>query len=65
MGREIVRRLVERGHDVSVLHRRDRHDLGPAVGKAGLRKGFEWYLTQPRRAVDYAFEDRLLGRVGP
>jgi nucleoside-diphosphate-sugar epimerase len=32
MGREIVRRLVERGHDVSVLHRRDRHDLGPAVG---------------------------------
>lgn len=31
MGREIVRRLVGRGHDVSVLHRRDRHDLGPAV----------------------------------
>ena len=31
MGREIVRRLVERGHEVSVLHRRDHHDLGPAV----------------------------------
>jgi nucleoside-diphosphate-sugar epimerase len=31
MGREIVRRLVARGHDVSVLHRRDRHDLGPEV----------------------------------
>src|SRR5512139_2689885 len=31
MGREIVHRLVRRGHDVSVLHRRDRHDLGPAV----------------------------------
>jgi 2'-hydroxyisoflavone reductase len=31
MGREIVRRLVGRGHDVSVLHRRDHHDLGPAV----------------------------------
>jgi 2'-hydroxyisoflavone reductase len=31
MGPEIVRRLVARGHDVSVLHRRDRHDLGPEV----------------------------------
>jgi nucleoside-diphosphate-sugar epimerase len=31
MGREIVRRLVENGHDVSVLHRADRHDLGPDV----------------------------------
>ena len=32
MGREIVRRLTSRGHDVSILHRRDRHDLGPEVG---------------------------------
>lgn len=31
MGREVVRRLVARGHDVSVLHRRDHHDLGPTV----------------------------------
>jgi len=31
MGREIVRRLVARGHDVSVLHRRDHHDLGNEV----------------------------------
>ena len=31
MGPEIVRRLIARGHDVSVLHRRDRHDLGPDV----------------------------------
>ncbi len=31
MGREIVQRLVARGHDVSILHRRDRHDLGPEV----------------------------------
>ena len=31
MGREIVRRLVANGHDVSVLHRRDQHDLGPEV----------------------------------
>jgi 2'-hydroxyisoflavone reductase len=32
MGREIVRRLVERGDEVTVLHRRDHHDLGSAVG---------------------------------
>ena len=31
MGREIVRRLVTRGHDVAVVHRRDRHDLGAEV----------------------------------
>lgn len=32
IGREIVERLVQRGHQVSVLHRRDHHDLGTAVG---------------------------------
>lgn len=32
MGRGIVQRLVARGHHVSVLHRRDHHDLGPQVG---------------------------------
>ena len=31
MGREIVRRLVARGHDVTVLHRGDLHDLGAQV----------------------------------
>lgn len=31
IGREIVRRLTERGHEVSVLHRKDHHDLGAAV----------------------------------
>jgi 2'-hydroxyisoflavone reductase len=31
MGREAVERLVTRGHDVAVLHRRGTHDLGPAV----------------------------------
>jgi 2'-hydroxyisoflavone reductase len=34
IGREIVRRLVSRGHDVTVLHRRGDHDLGPAVANA-------------------------------
>jgi nucleoside-diphosphate-sugar epimerase len=32
IGRETVRRLVARGHQVTVLHRHDRHDLGDAVG---------------------------------
>ena len=31
IGREIVRLLAEHGHDVTVLHRRDSHDLGPAI----------------------------------
>ncbi|HUF48176.1 MAG TPA: NAD-dependent epimerase/dehydratase family protein [Vicinamibacterales bacterium] len=31
MGRAIVERLVGRGHDVAVLHRRDQHDLDPSV----------------------------------
>ena len=31
MGREMVRRLTARGHEVTVLHRQDRHDLGPEV----------------------------------
>ena len=31
MGREIVQRLVTRGHDVSVMHRGGRHDLGVDV----------------------------------
>lgn len=26
----------------------------------GLRAAYEWYRTQPRRAVDYAFEDALV-----
>lgn len=31
IGREIVQRLARRGHEVSVLHRRDGHDLGPEI----------------------------------
>jgi 2'-hydroxyisoflavone reductase len=34
IGRETVQRLVDRGHDVTVLHRRDRHDLDPAIRNA-------------------------------
>jgi nucleoside-diphosphate-sugar epimerase len=39
MGRAIVERLVARGHDVSVLHRRDRHDLGPQVRNLQADRG--------------------------
>ena len=34
IGREIVQKLVKRGHDVTVLHRRDHHDLGPQIRNA-------------------------------
>jgi 2'-hydroxyisoflavone reductase len=39
MGRATVRRLVERGYGVTVLHRRDGHDLGPAVGNLKADRG--------------------------
>lgn len=39
MGRNIVERLVARGDDVTVLHRRDRHDLGPAVRNLQADRG--------------------------
>jgi NAD(P)-dependent dehydrogenase (short-subunit alcohol dehydrogenase family) len=149
MGREIVQRLAARGHEVSVLYRRDRHDLGaeirtcrptaeickpsrgccassaqrsyvetlarvagveptlvsvprarihaagghvsignlyfgeyldlppitevvakaprllgvtPTSLEAALGSSFAWYELQPRRAVDYSFEDRMLAQ---
>ena len=31
IGRRLVRRLLGEGHEVAVLHRRDRHELGPEV----------------------------------
>jgi 2'-hydroxyisoflavone reductase len=39
MGREIVQGLVKRGHEVSVLHRRDHHDLGPEVRNLQADRG--------------------------
>jgi 2'-hydroxyisoflavone reductase len=35
-------------------------DFTPIVLEEGLRKGFAWYLEQPRREVDYSLEDRLI-----
>jgi len=39
MGRSIVERLVARGHDVAVVHRRDHHDLGPRVRNLQADRG--------------------------
>ncbi len=39
IGREIVRRLATRGHDVTVLHRRDHHDLGPGIRNLKADRG--------------------------
>jgi 2'-hydroxyisoflavone reductase len=39
IGREIVQRLLRRGHDVTVLHRRDHHDLGPDVRNLQADRG--------------------------
>ena len=39
IGRAIVERLLARGHDVAILHRRDRHDLGPEVRNLQADRG--------------------------
>jgi nucleoside-diphosphate-sugar epimerase len=39
IGRAIVERLATRGHDVTVLHRRDRHDLGPGITNLQADRG--------------------------
>lgn len=39
MGRGIVERLLVRGDEVAVLHRRDRHDLGPRVRNIQADRG--------------------------
>jgi len=35
----------------------------PTPLEDALRVSFDWYSTQPRRPVDYAFEDRLIASV--
>jgi nucleoside-diphosphate-sugar epimerase len=39
IGREIVRILARRGHEVTVLHRRDHHDLGPEIRNVQADRG--------------------------
>ena len=35
----------------------------PTPLEAALREGYAWYTSQPRRPMDYAFEDGLLARA--
>jgi nucleoside-diphosphate-sugar epimerase len=39
IGREIVQRLATRGHEVTVLHRREHHDLGPEIQNVQADRG--------------------------
>jgi 2'-hydroxyisoflavone reductase len=39
IGRAIVQRLAERGHEVTVLHRRRNHELGPEIKNARADRG--------------------------
>lgn len=48
MGRDIVHRLLSRGHEMSVLHRRAQHDLGLAVRNVQVDRGD---LDAVRRAI--------------
>jgi hypothetical protein len=36
--------------------------LTPTRLEAALRESYRWYLSQPRRPVDYTFEDRLIAQ---
>jgi nucleoside-diphosphate-sugar epimerase len=39
IGREIVERLARRGHEITVLHRRGSHDLGPQIRNVQADRG--------------------------
>jgi hypothetical protein len=35
--------------------------VAPTPIATAFAQGYEWYLSQPSRHVDYTFEDRLIG----
>jgi nucleoside-diphosphate-sugar epimerase len=37
--------------------------VAPTPLETALREGFAWYMSQPRRPLDYAFEDRVTCRA--
>jgi nucleoside-diphosphate-sugar epimerase len=37
--------------------------IGPTPLDVALRQGYDWYRSQPRRPVDYDFEDRLIAQA--
>lgn len=62
IGRAIVERLVARGHEVTVLHRRATHDLGPAVRNVQADRGDHSALAaalrreRPEAVFDVAYD---------
>ena len=62
IGREIVRQLAHRGFDVTVLHRRDHHDLGPEIKNVQADRGDLPALT---RVLRDGRARALRGRVHP
>jgi nucleoside-diphosphate-sugar epimerase len=58
MGRRLVERLLERGHDVAVLHRRATHDLGPQVRNLQADRGNLPLVAQllSRESFDAVFD---------
>lgn len=70
IGREIVNRLVTRGHEVAVLHRRRDHDLGPGVRNVQADRGDIPTLAaalgreRPEAVFDIAY-DWDKGTTGP
>ena len=53
IGREVALRLVVRGHDVTVLHRGDHHDLGGAVHNLQADRGDLDAMTRVLREGRY------------
>lgn len=53
IGRAIVERLAARGHEVTVLHRRDRHDLGPGIHNVQADRGDLPAITRILRDGNY------------
>jgi nucleoside-diphosphate-sugar epimerase len=62
IGRDTVHRLVRRGHDVTILHRRPDHDLGPDVRNVQADRGDLPAVTRAVRAArpdgvfDFAYD---------
>lgn len=64
IGRAIVKRLAGRGHEVSVLHRRDHHDLGPEIRNVQADRGDLEAVSRALGGGDYeAVFDTRRGRL--
>jgi len=59
IGRRLVKELVEKGHSVTVLHRKAKHDLGRAVGsiRADRNDGAAMKAALAGRRFDVVFDN--------